>query len=243
MTLLFDMNLYQNEYDQFQWDVHILILGTLQASLRHLEGEAKTELATIAEVMKKPVDDEYYQHLEDEHVDVLDTNSSQERFLRNVALVALASRLTHALRNLARSAESFSKRKKRYGHKGMSEFDRLWLEYTDRFEIDFISDANRIAFVDTMREVRNQIVHDGAEANTVKPFDEIDLNSGDAGYLEMWFSEKYPQYVFGSGSSAEVSISQKQLEEHIKSSVALVGWLAGELRTRELASIGKTNSL
>lgn len=157
-----------------------------------------------------------------------------------MALVALASRLTHALRKMARSAESFSKGKKRYGKKWMGEFRCLWLEYTDRFGIDFMANADRIEFVHTMQDVRNQIVHDGAEANTVKPLDESDFNSGDAGYLDMGFSEKYPEYVSGTGFGAEVSVSEKQLEEHIKASVDLVGWLAGELRTRELASIGKT---
>ncbi len=235
---LSNMDFYRAEYVQFQWDVHLLIEGTLDASTRYLQAEAKARLAKIEEVMHKPLDDEYYQHLEDEHGVVEARNSSQEQFLRNMALVALASRLTHALRKMARSAESFSERKKRYGGEG-SEFDQLWREYTDRFGIDFKANAGRIAFVETLREVRNQIVHEGAEANTVKPLHKMDLNSGDAGYLDMWFSGKHPEYVSGTGIGAEVSVSEKRLEEHIKASVDLVGWLAGELRTRELASIGK----
>jgi hypothetical protein len=88
--------------------------------------------------------------------DVLLTNISQERFLRNMALVALASRLTHALRNMTKSAESFSPRAKRYEKMThLSEFNRLWLEYGERFGIDFTVHADRIAFVEPMREVRN----------------------------------------------------------------------------------------
>jgi hypothetical protein len=188
--------------------------------------------------MQRPLNDEYHQHLVDEYGVVLATNGRQEQFLRNIALVALASRLTHALRNMARSSETFNKRKKNYGGKG-SEFDQLWREYTNRFGIDFEANADRIAFVETMRKVRNKIVHAGAEANTFKPLDESDLNGGDAGYLDMEFSEEYPEYVSGTGVGAEVNVSEKQLEEHIKASLDLVGWLAGELRTRELASIEK----
>lgn len=103
-----DFDTYEGEYEQFQWDVHILIKGTLHASFRFLDSEVKTELAKIEEWMKKPASDEYQQHMVDEHVDVLATNAAQERFLRNMALVALASRLTHSLRTMARSAEAFS---------------------------------------------------------------------------------------------------------------------------------------
>jgi len=237
---LSNMDFYRAEYVQFQWDVHLLIQGTLDASTRYLQAEAKAKLAKIEEVMHKSLDDEYYQHLEDQHGVVEARNSSQEQFLRNMALVALASRLTHALRKMARSAQSVSDRKKRYCKKNMSEFGCLWLEYTERFGIDFKANANRIEFVETMREVRNQIVHEGAEANTVKPLDEMDLSSGDAGYLDMSFSEKYPKYVSGSGAGAEVDVSQEQLAEAIKCSIELVGWLAEELRKRELASFGKT---
>jgi hypothetical protein len=229
---------YQDEYNQFQWDVHILIEGTLDAGIRYLATQTQTELVKLEAVMQRPLNDEYHQHLVDEHGDVLATNSRQEQFLRNIALVALASRLTHALRNMARASESFSKRRKNYGGKG-SEFDQLWREYTDRFGIDFEANAERIAFVETMRKVRNKIVHAGAEANTFKPLDESDLSGGEAGYLNMEFSKEYPEYVSGTGVGAEVSVSEKQLEEHIKASVDLVGWLAGELRARELASIEK----
>jgi hypothetical protein len=211
------------EYGQFQWDVHILIEGTLRASIRYLDIEARRELDEIEEARKNPLDDEYREYLVDEHVDVLATNSSQERFVRNMALVALASRLTHALRNMARSPELFSDRKKQYGKKNMSEFDQLWVEYQERLGIDFNTNKHRIAFVKTMREVRNQIVHDGGEANTFKPLGEVDWNSGDAGYLDISFSEKHPEYVWGTGMSAEVTVSEEQLQKAIKASVDLVG--------------------
>lgn len=238
-----DYDIYEGEFEQFQWDVHILIKGTLHAGIRFLDSEAKIELAKIEEWMKKPSSDEYQQHLVDEHVDVLATNDVQERFLRNMALVALASRLTHSLRTMARSAETFSPRKKRYGQKSMSEFTRLWVEYKERFGIDFDDKASRIAFVEPMREVRNQIVHDGSEANTIKPLDEIDDRGSDSSVLDSRFSKKYPEYVRGEGIGAEVSVSQELLDKNIMASIELVGWLAGELRRRELASIKNTTGI
>jgi hypothetical protein len=36
--------------------------------------------------------------------------------------------------------------------------------------------------------------------------------------------------------NAEVSVSEEILDKNIKASIELVGWLAGELRSKELAS-------
>jgi hypothetical protein len=177
--------------------------------------------------------EEYQEHLVDEHVDVLEQITSQERFLRNMALVALASRLMHALRKMARSAETFSPRKKRYGNKHMSEFGRLWIEYTERFDIDFVRNAERIAFVEPLRRVRNQIVHEGSEANTLKTIDDVDLDAGETGYLDTSFSEAFPEYVAANGVGAEVSVSEELLDKNVIAAIELVGWLAGKLRNRE----------
>jgi hypothetical protein len=238
-TPLFSIDWYDDEYKQFQWDVHILIEGTLHAGIRYLDTESREELGKLEEWMKKPIGNEAHEHLVDEHVDVLSRNYDQERFLRNMALVALATRLTHSLPQMARSAETFSPRKKRYGKGNQSEFNRLWLEYAERFNIDFNLNADRIAFVEPMRVVRNQIVHDGAEANTLKPFDEITLNNGKLEYLDKRFSESYPEYVSGEEMSAEVNVSEELLEKNINAAIELVGWLAAELRRQELASSRK----
>ena len=78
---LSNIDLFEDEDRQFQWDVHILIEGTLRASIRYLDTEARRELGEIEKALKKPLDDEYREHLVDEHVDVLATNSGQERFV------------------------------------------------------------------------------------------------------------------------------------------------------------------
>ena len=240
-SVLFDFDSYDEEYQQFQRDVYLLIEGTLNASKQYLDGECRTELAKIKAAMDMTSDDEHHHHLEDEYGDVLLTNISQERFLRNMALVALASRLTHALRNMTKSAESFSPRTKRYEKmKHLSEFNRLWLEYGERFGIDFTVHADRIAFVEPMREVRNQIVHEGAEAQTFKYQSDTDWNDGVLAFMDASFAEKYPDYV--SEDDSEVSVSEQQLKNAVESSVQLVHWLASELRRRELAYLRNENA-
>jgi hypothetical protein len=76
---------------------------------------------------------------------------------------------------MARSAETFSSRKKRHGGTDKSEFQRLWAEYSERFGMNF--DADLIAFTEHMRAVRHQIVHDGGQANPFKSQVELGLDS------------------------------------------------------------------
>lgn len=238
-SALFDIDSYDDEYHQFRRDVYLLIEGTLNASKKYLDGECESELAKVKAVMDKTSDPEHHYYIEQEYGDVLMTNISQERFLRNMALVALASRLTHALRNMSKSAESFSPRtkehKKRFKKTHLSEFQRLWLEYSERFGIDFAVHREHIAFADVMNDVRNQIVHEGAEAQAFKFLYEFDANDANPQYMETWFADTYPAYVSEDGS--EVTVREEQLQDFIQSSVKLVEWLASELRTRELAHI------
>jgi hypothetical protein len=236
---LADIDSYDDEYQQFQWDIYMLIENTRRASALHLGAKVDTDLADIKAAIEKSHEPVTQEHLVDEHVDVLETYSRQGQFLRNMALVALSSRLTHALRQMTKSAESFAPRTKRYQRMThLSEYERLWLECTERFGIDFAVNADRIAFVETMREVRNQIVHEGAEAHTYKFQDEIDWSKGVTAFLDFSFSEKYPEYVSGGS----VSVGEQQLTDAVKASVGLVEWLAKELRARELAFIKQKNA-
>lgn len=233
---LLEIDFYDDEYQQFQWDVHMLIENTRRASALHLGAKVDTELASIKAAIEKSNNDEANEHLVDEHVDVLETNSRQGQFLRNMAVVALSSRLTHALRNMTKSAESFAPRKKGgYGYRGMSEYKRLWMEYTQRFGIDFDANVDRVAFVEPMREVRNQIVHEGGESQTYKFKEDIDWNDGVLAFMDDSFSKKYPQYV----SEGDVAVTEEQLNEAVKAAISLVGWLAEELRAQELDSVTK----
>src|ERR1700704_1352079 len=57
--------------------------------------------------------------------------------------------------------------------------------------------------------------------------------------LDLSFSKQYPQFVQGESSSAQVTVSEEQLEEMIKGSMELVKWSAQELRIRELTEAVK----
>jgi hypothetical protein len=235
-----ELDVFKMEYSQFEWDVHILIEGTLEASIQYLGTEARKGLGKIEEALENPhFDDDHREYLVDEHTDVLVTQGGQERFLRNMALVALASRLAHALREMARLGTFSKRRDGRYGRSKASEFERLWAEYSERFGID-IANSGRADFVESMVGARNRVVHAGGEANTWKPHDQLDWNSGDEGLLETDFSKKYPEYVSGSGVNAEVRVSEELLDRNIAASIELVAWLAWELRWKELASAGRT---
>ncbi len=230
-----EIDFFSDEVSRFERDVHLLILGTLNASIRYMDEQVKTELADIEKAISDAINPDYQQHLAEEHADVLALNVDQETFLRNMALVALATRLTHALRYMARSSETFVERKKRYGTRGMSEFDCLWAEFAERFGIDFTQHAEKIDFVNTLRNVRNQIVHDGGEANPFKPLAESELDAGDEGMFDLSFSKEFNDYVHGTGCGAEVCVSQEQLEWHIAKATTLVKWLAEEFRRVQLA--------
>jgi hypothetical protein len=222
--MFFNHDSFKAEYGQFQWDVHMLIECTLDASIRFLETDSKVELEKIEQWLKTPesTQNEYREHWVDEHTDLLATNDGQEVFLRNMALVALTSRLTHSLKQMARSAESFSPAVKE-DDKFENEFFVLSREYKKRFDIDF-DIRPRTLFLKTLRTVRNKIVHDGAEVNT------------SIGCADKNFSKKCPEYVRGDGLSAEVCVTEELLNKNIAAAIELVAWLATELRKQELAN-------
>jgi hypothetical protein len=230
-----DFDSYGDEAHAFEREVYLLILNTLNAGLAHLSAVADKDMAEIKQALDKATDDEIETRLVDEHTGVISEFGEQERFLRNMALVALASRLTHTLRKMARSAEHFAPRLGRYRRGNESEFDGLWNEYKARFSIDFEGNADRIAFVAPMQKVRNQIVHDGGEANPFKAYSLVDFELGEDGYLDTSFSTAYPEFVSGTGIGAEVSVRQAKLDSMVESSIALVKWLAAELRRQECA--------
>ena len=150
-----------------------------------------------------------------------------------MALVALASRLLHTLKKMARLAEHFCPSTRDY--EGKSEFLRLWAEYGARFSIDFKAHADKIAFVEPII-VWNQIVHEGADANAWNDATLESLRQGQEPTLDTAFSKAYPHFVTGEGWNAEVVVSQEQLDLMCDASVALVRWLAKELYAQDQAA-------
>jgi hypothetical protein len=90
-----------------------------------------------------------------------------------------------------------------------------------------------------MREVRNQIVHDGGEATTFKFMSEVDWKDGVMASLDTRFADKYPAYVSGNGIGAEVRVTEAQLQNMMDAAINLVAWIAQQLRLLELSTIRK----
>jgi hypothetical protein len=245
LSLARQIDPFQFEYSKFEREVHILILGTLQAANSRLADEFEEDKAKITAGLDESTI-RSSERLTDDLSELHWFLHDQKRFLLNMAAVGLASRLTHILRQMARAAETFSPRKKNYGNDGKdnSEFGRLWVEFRQRFDFDVKADSNRVAFIQPLREVRNQIVHDGGIANPYRfrqdiqeaPFDPeregtpFDPNK----MLNLKFSTAFPEFVDGEGLDAEVAVSHEQLEYMVKSSLELVKWCAVQLRAKQL---------
>ncbi|WP_130422493.1 hypothetical protein [Edaphobacter modestus] len=234
------MDFFHTESDNFERDLHVIILGSLHASVNALSADTEA-YAKKLETQIESAHEEYRDYLIDRQGEAFGDHAEQERFQRNMAFVAIATRLIHALRTMLRSAETFFPRKKKYGDGSMSEIMRLWSEIGERFGIDIVMHADKIAFATPLNDVRNQIVHDGGEANPQLPFERWTLEGGDASYLDLKFSDKYPEYVDGSGFLAAVRVTEEQFNKIFDDSITLIKWLAAELRACELAAV-KVNS-
>ena len=231
------LDFFQMEAHQFECDVHILILGTLRAALTYLNKESEKEDEAMTEHIKA-AQEAHADYLVDKQIEGWSNLSDQERFLRNMALVALLTRLTHSLHEMARQAEIFAPRDPAdYGKSGDDEFKKIWAEYRERFGIIF--KAKFIQFVEPLRSARNMIVHKGGEATIPLPFDAIDPTKGDEGFYDPKFMKKYPRFVEDDGSGPKVSISEKQLNQAIKKSVELVNHAAESLRTKQIEAAKK----
>lgn len=86
-----DFDTFGDEAHSFNWDLHILIMGTMKAGEEQLSRETDKALADLDKYAQHPKAN--HEHLSDERVDALSMYSDQTRFLRNSALVSLTSRL------------------------------------------------------------------------------------------------------------------------------------------------------
>jgi hypothetical protein len=221
---------FQMEADAFERDVHMLIIKGLEAGTRLLTSETQAEddklMAHLAKGKRDAAD-----HLAQEQADIWIELWQQEVFLRNMALVALMSRLTHALLSMLSSAEPWAPRRSD-AYNGQDEFKKIWGAFQSRFSLNFSS--RYIGWIEPYRRARNRIVHNGGQANPMKPFDEIDIDRGDEGMYDVSFSKKYCRFVHGSGFSAEVVVTEELLDHAVKCAIRLVKHAAGELRKLEL---------
>lgn len=227
-TSISDYDIYSEEARRFDWDMHVQIIGTMEAAIEALSSTADENLATVDKKLAKSRAN--FDHLTDKRVDILSIYGEQTRFVRNSALVSLCSRLYQALRRMANSAERFSPRTKgRYndGRFGKNnEFKRLWNELEERFELDMVASSSLIEFVEPLVMARNQIVHEGSQVNVL--WDDMTVDTT--------FSDAFPEYVDGTGMYVEVDAKEELLERNFEAATKLVKWVAEELRTKELAT-------
>jgi hypothetical protein len=226
---------YHSRFESFERDVHILVLGTPHAAITTLEAECQQEEDKL-EPHKTSNDPKIQERLHDEIERIWMYFGDQERFIRNMALVGLLSLLIHTLREMARSADVIAAGKKgSYRKQGDTEFVEIRREYQKRFGIDLIdAEKARVEFLPPLYAARNKIVHQGGEVNQFKHIDDVDMDVGDEGMLDLSFSKQYPQFVDGTGYGANISITDEQLDSAVDSSLALVRYLSEELYKKQL---------
>ena len=227
-----DWDTFHLAYEKFNEGCHTLVLWPLHAAINHLKEEAEAEDAKLEPRLSSATGGER-EWLGEQQQRNWQYFDDQERFLRNMALIGLLSRLIHTLRDMARSSEWMVPRRKRYG--GGGELAELWEEFKVRFQLEFSAYQEHIDYLDRLRMVRNQIVHDGGEANPPKPFAESGIRPD--GTIDMYdtsFSEKYPEFVEGNDFSAEVVVRQEQLDRGIECSIEIVKWVSEQLRAKEV---------
>lgn len=225
-----DWDSFGTEASAFEQDVHMLILTGLDAGLKLLKTETQAEDDKLMKYLPKAEGDAA-ERLAQERADMWIQLSQQETFLRNMALVTLMSRLTHALLSMLRNAEPWAPRDSG-AYDGQDEFKKIWADLRARFGLNL--SARYIGWIEPYRRARNRIVHNGGEANPMKPFKDIDINSGDEGMYDMSFSKKYCAFVSDSGSNAEVVVTEKLLDHAVKCAIRLVKHAAERLRGLEL---------
>lgn len=223
---------FHHASDAFDRDLHVVIFGTLGAGMKHLARQHKRDLDKLAPRLEAAQGD-YRSWLEDSCAELWAERSDQERFFRNMATVAIATRLIQTLRKLLSAAEIYKFRKP-CKDTSKSEIMRLWTELGEHFGLDIAANQEHIAFAAPLNDVRNQIVHDGGQANPELLLEKCNLEGGDAGILDLKFSTKYPEYVEGSGMLAEVNVSMEQVRRFGDQSLELLKWVSSELRKKQL---------
>jgi hypothetical protein len=217
------------EVRNFERDVHIIVLGTLYAGIDYLRNEAAAEAAKLEPLLSTATGEAHDRLVEDE-IQIWSVFGDQERFLRNLALVGLLSRLFHTIRAMATAAEAFAPRSKEgYGNFKDGEMKQLGKEFKERFGIVFSDHQKETAFLHPLIQVRNKIVHAGGEPNKRLAIDDIELEAGDEGFYDLTFSKKYPEFIEGEGGSAQINVSLQQLHKAVESSINMLGWISEEL--------------
>src|ERR1035438_5372291 len=112
-----DWDSFYHAFEKFNREVHILIEWPLDAAIDHLKKEAEAEDAKLEPRLSLATGEER-EALGEQQQRNWEYYPDQERFLRNMALVGLLSRLIHTLRIMASISEPTVRRKANYKGKG-----------------------------------------------------------------------------------------------------------------------------
>ena len=134
---------------------------------------------------------------------------------------------------MARDSEHLAARQGKY--KGEGELNQLWTEFTERFGFDFSHLQIQISYLDRLRKVRNQIVHDGGDAAVLKPFEKREIrNDGTFDMYDTSFADDFPEFTNGSDYNAQVMVTENQIEQGIQYSFQIVKWISEQLYSLEV---------
>jgi hypothetical protein len=222
------IDFFRFEHRKFERDVLVIVMGSLDAGVKQLAREFKlTESRFDTRLAGTTPEQEDW--IIDDFIDIREEHEDQERFLRNIAIVALLSRLTHTLHGLARHGDELAPRDQN-GYPGENEFKELWMEFRTRFGIQV--PPKHIQWIEPFRRARNLIVHNGGEANPLTYGHE--KKGAPVVTRDTSFSKRYRQFVEGEDHAAEVRITQVQLTRAADKAMELSAWLAQELRKQQM---------
>jgi hypothetical protein len=222
------IDFFRFEHRKFERDVLVIVMGSLDAGIKQLAREFKRTKERF-DTRLEGATQEQEDWIIDDFIDIREEHEDQELFLRNIAIVALLSRLTHTLHGFARHGDELAPRDEN-GYPGDNEFKELWTEFRTRFGIQV--PPKHIQWIEPLRRARNLIVHNGGEANPLT-YDH-DKEGALVVRRDTSFSKRYRQLVEGEDHAAEVRITQVQLTHAADKAIELSAWLAQELRKRQM---------
>jgi len=127
------IDFFRFEHQKFERDVHIVVLDLLEAGIKQLDRVFKRTPERF-DLRLKGATQEQEDWIIDDFIDIRADHEDQQRFLRNIAIVVLLSRLRHVLLQFARHGDEIAARSDS-GHPGENEFQQLWAEFRLRFGI------------------------------------------------------------------------------------------------------------
>ena len=227
------MDFFAHESRWLERDIEILVLDAMNAGVQAVNGRLERTRARLKEDDQGATEQEKNWAI-DYFVDIRDEHDQQVRFLRNMAAVALLSRLAHALNKLAKDGDTFAPRDPPgYGRAHENEFRKLWLEFDQRFGVT--APSQHVKWLKPLIAARIHIVHNGGEAVKAKPSDQVTEATPFTDHWDHRFLDQFPDFVDGEGFTAKVRVTEDQLTEAATKAVELVKWVAGALREKQLA--------